>query len=200
MNERHWNCTPHHKRRACFFVAPKCGNSSVKRAIADDLGWPQDIQVHRNLERWSPGHARGSGYLCIGIVRHPMARAVSCWWQKLAAPVTGKSMLEKRGFWKGMTFLEFAERCGELPDATCGEVHIRGQAYLMMDDQGIVPEHIFDIDHPDCWRQVQHLVPMPPLGRVNASNPAKWQDVACDVSYGILRKRYSLDFEVFGYA
>lgn len=189
-----WSNFPVHELRTVFMVAPKCGNTAVKKAIQAKYGPPG--KVHSIYERWSPGQVHASDYQRIAICRNPYARAVSCWWNKVQ--MGGKSGMARHGIRHGMSFEEFLKVAAMTRDGEC-DIHLSSQAHHMVFGARYLPHHTFRLEDPDMWNKVQALADLPNLEPHNVSNPPAWETLCHGEAARLIEARWGRDFEVFGY-
>lgn len=157
-------------QKLVYFAIPKCANSSLKSAFLEnlDVTIPPEMIADIPAERlaYSPLQSdavcgwletRGrlvhraqvfpelSGFQSMAVLRDPVARARSCWKDKIAPTViTNERFVDgrTRGFLKfgdlfhaGMSFEAFVEAISKIPDRKANP-HFRSQADFIHDNAG----------------------------------------------------------------
>jgi len=139
-------------QKAVYFIIPKVACTSLKMAIAKQLGMTNVTphMVHRTEFESIPLKAANKGYnhyFKFGFVRNPWDRLVSCYLNKINADknytnqpynnyVKGVSRaINHLGkFYAGMSFKEFAEEVCKIDDKDCDD-HIKSQHCFIYDSK-----------------------------------------------------------------
>lgn len=197
----------------------KAGNTSVKRALADALkipnfDAPERLQPHRRFDLAFPtpnkmdAYAlRQRNYLVCGIVRHPLARLVSCYEDK----VCGDKLFGPLGrkydgkFRHGMPFEAFVKAVASIPDGQADQ-HFRSMSWDMLTESGeLIPNRLFKVDSPDWWGELRTAildhcrVDIGGERRENKSTHADWREYYSPATQHLAEKRYARDMTEFGY-
>lgn len=141
-------------RNAVYFPVPKVACSSIKQAIAKELGLDISRElIHRDIPKvssldYSP--EQFGSYFKFGFVRNPFDRLVSCYKSKFWPDKQGleteflidgvnRGIAKMHGdlFWGGMSFKEFVFAVGETSDDFANE-HFRSQ-YTFLYDEDMTP-------------------------------------------------------------
>jgi len=211
-------------RKLILMLICKAGNTSLKRAMASALCIsPNDSARHRDgrrdpyrelkiyftvenrTEAWN---LRECGYTVISVIRHPLARLVSCWAEKIDG-VFHKPFLYTYGtrVGPGMPFDEWVEFVCSLRDEESDQ-HFRSMAYdLMTVDGKLMPEFIFKVEDVDWWKKLRALlikrcdIDLGGESRLNSTGAGRnWQMYYNPRLLHMAGRRYKRDLEVFGYA
>ena len=185
---RHWNNVLLAEHDTAFFLAAKSANSSIKAALKSAMGLSTDPDgLHRGWDYRSPCELQAVGHR-FGFVRHPIARAVSCYYQKIIG--TGRSALFLKGFWRGMSWEQFVEVVCATPDEIA-DLHIQSQHHGMTCRGRVVPR-IWRIEELN-WADVQSACPfaLPDLDHRNANPHPDWRDMP----HARLLDRYRADLD-----
>jgi hypothetical protein len=179
-----------------FFLNAKAGCTSVKRMIMRQLGMgrPKAEDPRSGLRYLTADAIEDADppWFKVAVVRHPCARLVSAYYDKLKK---GRPQFIALGLDRGMSFRKFIRAVAEIPDEildphlapmsrTCGEPDVVVHLETAAED----------------WAKVQEKIPqMPDLPHLNRSSRPPWKQVARSVDRQIIRERFSEDFGRFGY-
>lgn len=184
------------ERRTLFLVSGKCGSTSVKKAVLKAQG-KRGRRVHETAPRLRLWQVAASDFRKVAVVRNPYARAVSVWQDKVRN--LERSILRDRGGFTGEeSFLEFLRGVERMDDYA--DLHIRAQWKGMVWNGRFLPERVIKLEEPEAWEALRET--LPGLGRLpvkNASGAEPWRALCEGEAGEIVRRRWALDFEVFGY-
>lgn len=183
-------------RGLALCCVPKCANTALKWAVLEAEGIPVAARAHRH-PRLRLGHPEQAvGLYTAAFLRHPCARLVSLWADKIArdaGPAT--RALEDAGFRVGMTFRAFAERAVA---RRYGDVHLRPQTDFLaprMHFLGRVERLGED------WARLQQRFPaLPDLGRHNVAAGDDWQRYCRGDLRMAIERHYVADLAVWSEA
>lgn len=211
-----------HAHRALFVHIPKCGGSSIERALGMHGDWrtedrsrlygratSDDLRAIAGstnyLQHLDAGQLRraagpvAAGYLSFAFVRHPLDRLVSAWAGRdpdlhACARAQGIEL-------RGLPFARFV-------DATAGldHPHLATQASFIVDAAGTLEvgflgrfERLSDDFAALCARLGMPGAERPALPHAHRSRHAAFRDLYDLRSRTIAVRRYRADFERFGY-
>lgn len=213
------NAIIYQHRIGCMFIC-KAGNTSIKRALADALDLPDADMVrdvmkpHKRLDLHLPTpnkddvwRLRADGFLTFAVIRHPLARLVSCYADKIEAGFHAPFARKYRGqVWQGMQFAEWIAFVHRIPDGKSDQ-HFRSMAWELMTNEGrIIPEHVIKIENDGWWERLRGLIydhcglDIGPERHENAVRHRGWQSYYTPETRALAAERYADDLRVFGYA
>jgi hypothetical protein len=196
----------------CFCV-PKCANTSIKRAFMQMYGLkgnPHGPGKFQTISKWTAGY-KYPHFFKFAFVRNPYARLLSCYQNK----IKGEQFhfpFARFGFAPDTGFQEFVETVSKYPDFLSDQ-HFRSQSYelVITDDvkePWVVPDFIGKVetieqDWAEAARRVREIsgrnLPILPRENPDKGDTRPWQDYYDDYLVSLVQRRYSADFEVFGY-
>jgi hypothetical protein len=207
-----------HDRKLVVMMICKAGNTSIKRALGDaleipKLDVPENLEPHRRLDlhlptpnRMDAWNLRKCGYTVVSVIRHPLARLVSCWRDKVAGKFH-HPFRRKYGeaVWQGMPFGEFVDFVAGTPDGIADQ-HFRSMSRdLTTHDGNLIPEHVFRIEDGDWWKKLRATIletglDIGPQRRENATGGGRdWRGHYTAQSLNTATERYRRDLSLFGY-
>ncbi|MEO0912046.1 MAG: sulfotransferase family 2 domain-containing protein [Pseudomonadota bacterium] len=180
-----------------LMLNPKCGNTSIKKAVLAAQGQGVD-RPHKRVPLLTRKEALRSPLRKIAVVRNPYARAVSLWHAQVRDAKTLSPLMKKCGFTADMSFLEFLRQLNRVDAYT--EKHMRPQSpafYLMW---RYIPDEMIQIEDPEGWARIQAQAPgLPDLPHANNSHAPDWRELCQGEAQRLILRRYGRDFEVCGY-
>ena len=191
-----WVTAPWPEAGVVFLLNGKCGNTSVRAAVLEARGLPAG-RPHQATDSWSLARCAASGFRLIGVCRNPYARAASRWHEKLRRPEAG--LRAKGGFRGDEGFVEFLRGVERMDD--WADLHARAQWKGMAWGGRGLPERVLRLEDPEGWEALREA--FPGLGALpvrNASGTEDWRALCEGEAGEIVRRRWALDFEAFGYA
>ena len=182
-------------RELAVVCIPKNGNSSIKRALLRGVGvkppWDEHgLHRHPSLNLG----ADPEGRYTAAFLRHPAARLVSCWADKICRD-RGRSTrhLVMLGFRVGMGFPAFARHATRVSNR---DVHLRPQSDFLpkrLDFIGRV--ETLDRD----WARLQERFPwLPDIGRYNETVRGAWEPHCDAETLRVIQAHYSEDWRLCG--
>lgn len=205
-----------HECKLCLMLICKAGNSSIKWAVAEamglsgthrtDLHWPtpnkMDVKRYRDVD----------GYRAIAVVRHPLARLLSCWQDKVADPARFHAPFRRkygRRVAPGMSFDAWVRFVASIEDGMADQ-HFRSMAWDLCDHDGVPIPEVLEIERPDWWELLRGEIrghcglDIGPERRVNVSpsgRPAagagSWEAAYSVELRRLAEARYAADFAAF---
>lgn len=181
------------RARVVYWPVPKCAMSSLKTAIARDLGVDFDPIEGGPLPLTNESL---EGYTDVAIVRHPVERLFSLWWEKIREGASyrdgglDESIFAKpKGVFRvGMSFEEFVDAVVRIPEPKADE-HYAPQTR--------------QVPWGATWYQFEEVRPLLAMlaPRVNVSGSTRaYRDGAVSREvFERLRLHYDHDFRRFGY-
>lgn len=202
----------HERKNVVFFLTPKCGNTSIKKAILNSLGYDFNYEYPAGFTFLSP---KNVSYLksikpitTIGFVRNPYDRVKSCWKNKIkGTPETANLPIEGSWddrFYTGMSFNEFISVLEETP-WDCMDMHAREMFHGMSYKNEFLVDNVFKLEEltEDImeWERLGSLcanfgMQLPALEHHNKTTD--FFDPAPDIKQRISRL-YARDFSFFDY-
>ena len=211
-----------HAFRALFVHIPKCGGSSIERALDMHGDWRVEDRARlfgratsadlraiagsvgylQHLDAWQLRRAAGeqaAGYLSFAFVRHPLDRLVSAWAGRdpdllACARAQGVDL-------RGLDFARFV-------DATVGidHPHLATQSSFIVEDDGTLAvgflgrfERFAEDFAALCERLAIPAEHRPALPHAHRSRHESYLEHSDVRSRTIALRRYRVDFERFGY-
>lgn len=185
------------KPTCSYLILPKCGNSSVREAIMQQMGirWPVQDFVPRYQSAGPVGFS-------FTLLRHPVDRALSTWWDK--TQLQGRNwqavhaQLQEiwghygRRFWVGMPLAAFVDALESIDQP---EDHFAPYADLLKREG--MPHFVGELGNREHWRAIQCKTQLPPLKRFNASRN---RPTAANIDHGLrtrLDRYYLADLNTF---
>ncbi len=116
----------------CFIPTPKAANRSMKIAIANRIGMQWQGDIHHAPWQFTPLALTGQqDCYCVGFVRNPLDRLLSCYSQKIVyyeRQLGMPPLLWRYGktFHKDMSFADFVRAVSRIPDRL-SDIHFRSQ-------------------------------------------------------------------------
>lgn len=185
------------KPTCSYLILPKCGNSSVREAIMQQLG------IRKAAQEFVPKYqVDGPVGFSFTLLRDPMERAISAWWDK--TQLQGRSwhavhsQLTEiwghygRRFWVGMPLDAFVEALESIDEP---EDHFATYTGLLKREG--VPEFIGELGNRDHWRTIQAETQLPNLERYNASRRRPAVRRVDPQLRSRLERYYAADMETF---
>lgn len=101
-----FECHLHEAENIQFIPIPKCAGTSIIAAMFGIEGTTEEIHQRKPQRvEWQPGIPT------FAVIRHPLARLVSTWSNKVFAPhMESTNLIREHGFKKGQDFESFAVR------------------------------------------------------------------------------------------
>lgn len=177
------------KYKCIFIEVPKTGSTSIREVI----GYPEKphlniCQIENNLER-----DKFDSYFKFGFVRNPWDRAVSLFERKEGMQLKSK-----------MSFEEFVEWM-KFSSSTC--IHPlphRYQVDWFVNQHGdVIVDYIGKFEHlDDEWEKIANKLGVDsklPRKNVNLAKKRHYTEYYTDKTKEIIRQRFLLDIEYFGY-
>lgn len=208
-----------HDKKLVLMMICKAGNTSIKRALGDALDFekldvPARMEPHRRLDLYLPTpnkadaiNLRGQGYLVCSVVRHPMARLVSCWADKIEERFH-RPFHRKYGdvIRAGMPFREFVQLVCSIPDGQADQ-HFRSMSWDLVSNEGVlIPQHIMRLEDASWWERLRRLIfdhcglDIGEQRTVNATSKGQgWREYFSPDLLEMAAERYAEDLERFGY-
>jgi hypothetical protein len=183
----------------------KVGCTSIIRALMEAEGCTDEVHLgnpHHNGWRYlgvSTKRPTDQEPFIFTFVRHPVARAISFWRNKLVEPEDAfiKDQLDALGLTHGLSFEEMVDRLTELDPANL-EQHIRPQHLSLIIDGTIVPHLISKLEYVHLrWPVLRKAFDLPALRRDNSSS--KVPVAISQETYGKLLHYFDEDFRAFNY-
>ena len=176
---------------------PKCANTSIKAAVLQSMGYDPEALLRGGALHRHPALNLGTrnevGALYVAaFVRHPVARLVSAWADKIARhDGRATDTLVKLGFRVGMPFAEFAwlacQNAGR-------DVHIRPQVDFVARHVNLLGR-VETLDRD--WRRLRDRCPwLPALGRWQATG-ADWRDCCDEQTAALICGAYEEDWTLW---
>lgn len=197
----------------------KAANTSIKHAIGDavrlpDYGLPADeFAPHRKFDLYFPTpnklsilRLKQENYRVIGFARHPLARVVSCYKNKIRDRLH-KPFTRKYGnqVWQNMPFQSWCEFLCQVPDGISDQ-HFRSASWGMIGDDGrLIPDRIFRVDDQNWWDELRNdLIEWSGLDIgserfANKTDGKDWQSFYTPELRKSVSDRYATDLRVFSY-
>lgn len=205
------NLVLHEYRLGLMFIC-KAGNTSIKTALGETLRIqarsPHRIDLfYPSVDKMCMREYRQQGYLVLSVVRHPLARLVSCWADKIETRFH-QPFARKYGdrFWPGMAFDAFVHTVADMPDGIADQ-HFRSMSWdLLAHDGEHIPQYL-KIEHAGWWDDLRAKIVTHcglDIGEQQQANRTgfgkHWREYYTPDTLSIARERYRTDFERFGYA
>ena len=199
--------------KLAFMCIPKNANTSLKRALITALGItgvenPHDptVFVYTN-KQYIKNRIVNDGWLAVGIKRNPYDRIASCWRQKVLRPEglhRGFKKYYNDGIvWK-QSFNDFVTAVSGIPDWKADQ-HFRSQYWDLCIGMVPIPQILLPIETlQEEWPVAQGRIfdhcglEMPSLLKSKNATDKSNQPYTKNIRQ-MVRKRYSIDFGVFGY-
>lgn len=203
------------EKRVVYVPIPKCGASSMVRhlRLRFEKGFMEGSPDHRTcldsiLTTWSKDDPDFAGFFSFSVVRNPFNRLASLY---NSYKVNGQldrayvfQFMRNSTRWQDLSFRSFCELACACPDEFA-EHHFKSQSYFL----NYAPEHINQIFHLERLREeasdtLESLGIGLPSQKANVSN-SNYIDYADSYDPSgslrkLVRQRYALDYESFGYA
>lgn len=194
-------------RKLLFSTVPKVANNSIKLAVQHTLTGeplPDEIRyivAYSNSTPSYQGDKKGlqalldQGWKCIGFVRNPWSRLVSCWFDKFQRGVTpsGIKMGSRYGWPEEMSFEDFVWRVTDIP-------HYQADAHF-------APCHLFHEDWPVIryeqldteWPKLMERFSLISLPHYRKRTQGDYRKMFNDKLADAVAKYYETDCARFGY-
>lgn len=189
-----------HGPKVVLMTACKAGNTSIKTGLHRAGLAESEKGVYFGFEHWTAEEvAARADYRRVAVLRHPAARLVSVWWQKIMQD--GKADLcETHGIPKGTAWPEFIARVSEIEDREA-DPHIRSQCFDRFWRGRYLPETVLKIEAPDWWARLRRIIPALPekMPRENASGAPDWREHCSTDDLRRIAIRYHADLWLGGY-
>lgn len=198
-----------HEQRVVLMLICKAGNTSIKQAVGSALGLRNVAQWQHELSTANKAacrHLRTQGYRVLGTVRHPLARLVSCWADKVERSAQFHEPLRRKygeRVWPGMPFADFARFVCGVPDEAADQ-HFRGAAWDLC-ATSLVPDTLLRMENPTWWDalagvlRAQGLEIGPARTENRTGRGADWRQMYRPDLRTLVERRYADDLEAFGY-
>jgi hypothetical protein len=199
-------CIVNEEKRYAYVNIAKAACTSIKLAIADDLGVSFDhVQWHRPWKQ-SLGWAceRTNSLDMFTFARHPADRLVSCWADWCCEPVPDNGNFARNPSMRrfiGMEFREFAETSCRMDTPQMNE-HFAPQADAISLCGTVVPSvslYHFETIRDD-WATLQDKHGLPDLPHDRKSIHRPWREYYDSDLLAMVEQRYATDYELGGYA
>ena len=192
----------------------KAANTSLVRSIGNRMGFVGGGATNRIDHRFPNPTARevfenylGQDYLRVTFVRHPGARLVSCWADKVVKRYIPS--FASFGVTERMAWSDFFDAVMATEDHQCtgSAQHWRGMTYDLTYKGKVLPNVIGRVESMEtewdrvreCLRKHTQLDLMGAQAHLNPSSHDKWNDYYTPAQYGKLKDRFAEDFQFFGY-
>lgn len=176
----------------------KCACTSIKTAIAEQLGQPFEA-VH-STSRWRISARRTPNRLTrFTFTRDPRSRLVSCWADYIVNPRAPELLLnpEFRSL-QGMSFDEFVHYVCEPRENP--NLHYAPQWPQLHWNGNPLVDEVFRLeDVKREWPRLMKRFGLPKLKKVRRSNHLPWWEYYTDELLEIVNHRYRYDFVCGGY-
>lgn len=207
-----------HERKAIYFFVPKVACTSLKRTMAEELGYEKQSMgarlasrfgfgVKQTEQSWHWQHypfvvdaSKFDDYFKFAFVRNPWSRLVSCYKNKLQTDYSG---FKRYGFQKSMSFGEFAKGVSEVPDQE-SDMHFRSQSVILnhvldnkLDFIGRLES--FDNDFSYVLKRIG-LSQRKEVKLMQSGASDSWRSFYNEDLVDMVAQRYSADIERFGYS
>lgn len=178
-----------HEKRLIYFFIPKNGCTSLKKVFADGQGLTYSTPHSADFQRCTPQMGRDmKEYHTFAVVRHPLARLVSLYRDKVRPGYRGwgfrngieEFVLSPYGvFHQEMSFPEFAAACLDMPLHNANR-HWKPQAAQISAD-GWLPETIIRFEEyaeavPPFLARFDIQVELPRLNPSWRQDARHWQE------------------------
>jgi len=203
---------PDHRQQWAYLPLPKCGCSSVKRAIERHFGLEPIEQIHARGWEDAPPLSEGSQFMRTTtyfrwtVVRHPLSRLISTWAEKCYAfPADQAHLLgpDLRAVY-GKSFTEFVAHVLTLDvNSEATDSHIRTQASFLVENGELLVDKMLRLESIGTeWPKMQALYGLPDLPWENTS-PTELREQALveltDEMRAMLVDHYKASYELLGY-
>jgi len=185
--------------KTIFFINGKVANSSIKQAIKKMEGKPPR-PIHSGWHYISAcGAKKKRDYLKVAVVRNPWARFVSCYYQKILGPKP-TNIVNRKGFYKGMSFDDFAEAVKRNISKHTREMHLRPQTVSMVCENEFIPTWVIKLENiRDEWKKLQEVIPIPDTVPRNTTEHPHYRELYNEQQKRFVARRYAQDIELLDY-
>lgn len=206
-----WNIFAIDEWKVVWILPPKTASTAVRKALAASLNL-QATDFH-DIKRFSgltPADAlklKERGYLCVGAVRHPLPRLISCWYEKAVCDPYYIEFTVYDEFWPKMPFEDFVAAVAQIPDEDA-EPHFRSLSFSLAVGDELLPDVLLEQSRLDQdWAALQaqlagRLGPgtsLPDLTPINVTNSTTRIPPPSEAVVDLIAERYAEDFARFGY-
>lgn len=212
FNQTRWNIFATPEWRVVWILPPKTASTAVRKALAGALNIPatdfHQIAQFKGLTSQDAHRLKHEeGYLCVGVVRHPLERLVSCWYEKVVCEPFYSEFTVYDEFWPTMSFAEFATAVAGIPDEDA-EPHFRSLSYSLEVQGQVVADVLLEQSRmePD-WAALRERIAirladgqaLPDLTRINVTDSASKIPPPGPEVVAIVEQRYRSDYLNFNY-
>lgn len=195
-----------------YVLNAKVACSSIKLSLARANGFNakisdyQEIHVHPTINdlRAKEHSVLDESYYVFTYVRDPYKRLLSAWLNKFQSPYVNDNNFLYKNYYGGIfsrndSFLAFVLKVLMIPDKF-SDRHFVSQSYWLFE------KNKYKIDFFDKIENISFSYPklaakfgLPPLEHFNKSLEYSLDDYYNPLIYFLVNKRYSHDFDMFGY-
>lgn len=195
-------CWPAYK--CCYMAVNKAASNTLNHVLYDTFGAPEYKRKASRMEN-------RQAWFVFTFVRHPWERMLSSYTHNIAqGKVTGPQ--KARGIVRTMTLRDYIEHICSMEDSHMDK-HWVPQVYRLSDDEGnFIPDFVgkvewLEIDYAKLQRALPYVAARLPFPsalpkkkrRRHYRTRLDMADVMSPNLRALVRKRYSADFERFGY-
>lgn len=195
-----------------LFLTPKAGNCTIKKAILQGMGYDLFHEYDAGFEFVTPQNVLElrdhRATKCVGFVRNPRSRIISCWKDKINNPKPEEQHVMKNwkgNFYKGMSFNDFIEEVTERTKPMDQDMHYRPQSHEMALEDEFLVDSIHKIENwsqEGGWEAVSDDltslgIPTTTPDHLNASSSV--QPLMSERAKLLIDLHYFWDYQLFSY-
>jgi hypothetical protein len=194
-------------RKLLFSTVPKVANNSIKAAVKHTLTGqpipeePRYVVAYNTSTPYYDGDKKGlqtllgQGWTCIGFVRNPWSRLVSCWFDKfLRGPTqSGIKMVSRYGWPENMPFEDFVRRVTDIPHYAA-DAHF-APCHLFHSDWQVIRYEQLNVE----WQKLMDRFSLFPLPHYRKRTQVDYRTMFDDSLLCSVAKYYETDCDRFGY-
>lgn len=210
FNQTKWNIFAVDEWQVVWILPPKTASTAVRQALATSLGIAAtDFHSIKRFSGLTPADAlkrKARGYLCVGAIRHPVARLTSCWYEKVVCDPYYVEFTVYDELWPEMSFEEFVSAVAEIPDEDA-EPHFRSLSFSLTVGDELLPDVLLEQSRlAQDWAALRERLAdrvdpatIPDLTPINVTNSADLVPPPSEPVLARITERYARDFALFGY-
>jgi dermatan 4-sulfotransferase 1 len=189
-----------------YIQIPKVASRSIRIALIDHFSGQNSASFNKQkLREFSEIHSehikqnqirnQHTDAFIFSFVRHPYARILSCYKNKVAMPISKKNIFACHDINLSDSFDTFVNKICEIPDRDADR-HFRSQSWFLMDGDTLLTDYVGKLENIDHdWGYLSQRFNLPSIPHRNATSNTNTE--LSQRNKTLIQQRYQHDFSNF---